>query len=114
MYPIIYTRWIALFGSLDSISTDAGTEFANNLLSNIMLKIGVHIKISALFNHQSNPVERFLRTLWNLLGAKMGNGEQDWEKSLIAIELAYNSSIHTSTGCSPARFFLGREVELPN
>ena len=42
----------------------------------------------------------------------MANGEQDWEKSIPAIELAYNSSIHASTGCSPARGFLGREVEL--
>ena len=44
----------------------------------------------------------------------MANGEQDWEQSIPAIELAYNSSIHASTGCSPARFFLGREVELPH
>ena len=38
---------------------DAGTEFPKNLLSNMMLKIGVHIKISAPYNHQSNPMERF-------------------------------------------------------
>ena len=44
----------------------------------------------------------------------MANGEQDWEKSIPAVELAYNSSIHAFTGCSPARFFLGREVELPH
>ena len=43
----------------------------------------------------------------------MANGEQDWEKSCPAVELAYNSSIHASTGCSLARFFFGREVELP-
>ena len=69
-----------------------------------MLKIRFRIKISAPYNHQSNPVEKFYRTLWNLLRAKMANGEQDWEKSIPAIELAYNSSIHASTGCSPARF----------
>ena len=101
----IYTCWIALFGSPDSISTDDGSEFVNNLLSNLMLKMGVRIKIAAPYNHQSNPVERFHRTLWSLLKAKMANGEQDWEKSISAIELAYNSSIYASTGCSPARGF---------
>ena len=70
----IYTRWIAIFGSLDSIRTDGETEFANNFLSNMMLKMGVHIKIYAPYNHKSNPVERFHRTLWN--------GEQNWETSL--------------------------------
>ena len=59
-------------------------------------------------------MERFHRTLWNLLRAKMANGEQDWEKSIPAIELEYNSSIHASTSCSPAKVFLGREVELPH
>ena len=66
------------------------------------------------YNHQSNPVERFHRTLWSLLRAKMANGERDLEKSIPAITLAYNSSIHASTGCSPARGFLGREVEIPH
>ena len=107
----ISTRWIAIFGSPDSIRTDAGTEFAQNLLSNMMLKMGVHIKISAPYNHQSNPVERFHRTLWNLLRAKIVNGEQDWEKSPSAIELANNLSIYTCVQrvfCS--KVFLGREV----
>ena len=44
----------------------------------------------------------------------MANGEQDWEISLPDIELAYNLSIHMSTGCSPASFVLVREVELPH
>ena len=108
----LYTRGIVLFGSPHSIRTDAGTEFANKLLSDIMLKIGVHIKISAPYNHQCNLVERFHRTLWKLLRANVANSEKDREKSLPAVELAYNSSIHASLGCSPARFFLGREVGL--
>ena len=110
----IYTSWIALFGSSDSIRIDAGTEFANNLLSNMMLKVGVHIKISAPYNHQSNLVERFHQTLWNLLRAKMANGEQDCEKSLPAIELAYYSNIHASTSCSPVRGFYYQSFTTPH
>ena len=41
-------------------------------------------------------------------------GNKTGEKSIPAVELAYNSSIHASTGCSPVRFFLGREVEIPH
>ena len=66
------------------------------------------------YSHQSNPMERFLRRSWSLLRTKMANGEQDWETSIPAVELAYNSTIHASTGCSLASFFLGREVELPH
>ena len=66
------------------------------------------------YNHQSNPVEQFHRTLWNLLRAKLANGERDWEHALPSITLAYNAAGHASTGCSRARGFLGREVEVPH
>ena len=79
-----------------------------------MLKMGVHIKISAPYNHQSNTVERIHRTLWNLLRAKIVNGDKDWEQYLPMIELAYNLSIHISTVCSPSSLFWIREVELPH
>ena len=103
----LYSRWISLFGTPESIRTDAGTEFNNSFLQNIMKRLGVQVKVGAPYNHQSNPVERFHKTLWALLRDKMSNGEQDWEKSLPSVELAYNASVHASTGCSPARGFLG-------
>ena len=110
----VYSRWIALFGTPESIMMDAGTELKNRLMENTMKKMAVNLKISAPYNHQSNLVERFHRMLGSLLRAKMANGEQDWEKSIPAVELAYNSSIHASNGCSPARGFLSQEVELPH
>ena len=110
----IYFNWIAKFGCPESIRTDAGTEFTNSLLANMMRRMGVQIKIMHPYNHQSNPVERFHRTLWNLLRAKLANGEQDWETTLPAVTLAYNAAGHSSTGCSPARGFLGREGEIPH
>ena len=114
MCSSIYTNWIATFGCPDSIRTDAGSEFVNSLLGNMMLIMGVRVKIMHPYNHQSNPAKRFHRTFWSLLRAKIANGERDWERSIPSITLAYNSSIHASTGCSPARGFLGREVEIPH
>ena len=110
----IYANWIAKFGCPDSIRTDAGTEFTSSLLTNMMKKMGVHVKIMHPYNHQSNPVERFHRTLWNLLRAKLANGEHNWEITLPAVTLAYNAASHSSIGCSPARGFLGREVDVPH
>ena len=110
----IYAGWIAKFGCPDAIRMDAGTEFTSSLLTNMMKKMGVHVKVMHPYNHQSNPVERFHRTLWNLLRAKLANGEKDWEAALPAITLAYNAASHSSTKCSPARGFLGREVDVPH
>ena len=79
-----------------------------------MLSLDVNIKIGFSHNHQSNPVERFHRTLWALLKAKRANGENDWEKSLPTLILAYNATQHYSTNSSPARIFLGRELNIPH
>ena len=45
---------------------------------------------------------------------EISDGEQDWETTLPAVTLAYNAANHSSTGCSPARGFLGREVDIPH
>ena len=66
------------------------------------------------YNHQSNQVERFHKTLWNLLKAKKSNGETDWEKGLSMLILCYNATQHSSTNHSPARLFLSRELNLPH
>ena len=72
---------------------------------NLLNALDVKIKIGFSHNHQSNPVERFHRTLWALLKAKKANGENDWEKSLPTLMLAYNATQHLSTNSSPPEFF---------
>ena len=103
----IMTNWISLHGAPATIRMDQGKEFDNALLKNLLKDLDVNIKIGFRHNHQSNPVERFHRTLWALLKTKEANGEDDWEKSLPTLILAYNATQHYSTNSSPARIFLG-------
>ena len=110
----IMTNWISLYGAPATIRMDQGKEFDNALLKNLLNALNVNIKIGFSHNHQSNPVERFHRTLWALLKAKKANGENDWEKSLPTLILAYNLTQHFSTNSSPARIFLGRELNIPH
>ena len=58
------------------------------------------------YNHQSNPIERFHKTIRSLLKAKKPIRKNDWEKRLPTLILAYNANQHYSTLCSPARLFL--------
>ena len=110
----IMTNWIRLYGAPAIIWMDQGKEFDNALLKTLLNSLDVNIKIGYSHNHQSNPVERFHRTLWALLRAKKANGEYDWEKSLPTLILAYNATQHYSTNSSPGRIFLGRELNIPH
>ena len=74
----IMTNWISLYGAPATIRMDQGKEFDNALLKNLLNALDVNIKIGFSHNHQSNPVERFHRTLWALLKAKRANGENDF------------------------------------
>jgi hypothetical protein len=110
----IMKNWIGLYGAPTSIRTDSGCEFKNSVIVTMMKALNVKVKVGTPYSHNSNPIERFHRTLWALLKGKRANGECNWEKSLPTLILAYNATQHYSTLCSPARVFLGRETNLPH
>ena len=105
--------WISLYGAPQTICMDQGSEFNNYFLKTMLEGLDVSIKVGHAHYNQSNPVERFHRTLWALLRAKKSNGENDWERSLPTLIMAYNATQHYSTLCSPSRVFLGRKLNLP-
>ncbi|BES95072.1 multicellular organismal development [Nesidiocoris tenuis] len=58
-------------------------------------------------------VERFNRTLVDLLSKTVGENQKDWDKQLPIALLAYRATEHSSTGFSPAMLLYGRELALP-
>ena len=103
----------SLYGAPQTICMDQGSEFNNYFLKTMLEGLDVSIKVGHAHYNQSNPVERFHRTLWALLRAKKSNGENDWERSLPTLIMAYNATQHYSTLCSPSRVFLGIKLNLP-
>jgi len=43
----------------------------------------------------------------------MSVSQRDWDECLAAVMAAYRATPHESTGYSPNRLFLGREVRMP-
>src|SRR5664279_236527 len=58
-------------------------------------------------------VERFHRTLNSMLGKVVSDNQRDWDERLPLVLAAYRASPHSSTGFTPNRLFLGREVCMP-
>jgi len=61
----------------------------------------------------NGAVERFHRTLNTMLGKVVSDTQRDWDDKLPAVMAAYRASPHESTGYTPNRLFLGREVRMP-
>ena len=58
-------------------------------------------------------VERFNRTVETLLSKFADDNQRDWDQHIPILLMAYHSAIHKSTGCSPAKLMLGRDLTLP-
>ena len=58
-------------------------------------------------------VERFNRTLLAMLAMFVSREHDNWDDLLAFMMLAYNTTVHTTTGFTPYRLVFGEECNLP-
>jgi hypothetical protein len=58
-------------------------------------------------------VERFNRTVQNMLSMFVNENRADWDDLLPYIMMAYRATVHESTGFSPNQMMFGREISCP-
>jgi hypothetical protein len=78
--------------------------------------IFLHIdKVRTSTNHpQANGgVERFNRTLAQMLTMYCQNKQRSWDEYLPQVMMAYRSAMHSTTHYSPNKMLFGREIMLP-
>ena len=104
------TGWIQPFFPPARLLSDQGGEFSGAEFS-AMLRANQVAKLSTTAYHpQGDSVaERFNRTLLEALGASLGADKRAWGKVLPSVITAYNSSVHSMTGHTPAFLMFSRE-----
>lgn len=111
---ILMRRWIVYHGVPRQIHTDQGTEFESTLMQTLARLLGFEKTRTSPYRPQSDgQVERFNRSLLNMLSAFVTDQALDWDEHLPYVCMAYRSSINTSTGCSPYSMVFGREYTMP-
>jgi len=61
----------------------------------------------------STNAERIHRTLKSMLNKVVSDSQRDWDVCLPHVLAAYRASLHSSTGFSPNRLFIGRKTYMP-
>ena len=131
-----FTRWIELFaiksagaedaadglmvhigryGSPSEIRTDNGTQFINETVIDLIKIIGSRHSTSTAYSHEENAlVERANKEVMRHLRAFLfeENVIKEWKTYLPLVMRIINSSVHTSTGVSPAQLLFGNSVDL--
>ena len=104
---------ICVFGCPLEILSDQGKEFVNKTWAELCQRLEIKKKETPPYNPNSNPVERFHRTLNAIFRTFLDREDPGWERYLPMACMAYNSKVHSATGQTPFVAWMGREARLP-
>ena len=108
------SNFVSRFGVPYVIHLDQGREFESRLFEEVCLLLGIEKTRTTPYHPQSDGlVERFNRTLQQMLSAFVNKERDDWDGHLPYVTMAYRATVHESTKFSPNRLMLGRETNSP-
>lgn len=112
---VLLSQWVARFGSPSKIITDNDTVFVSAGMNRLMQILDVRSWHSTVYHPQGNaPAESFNRFLKQQLTSLRTYAGDDLSLVEIVswILLAYRSTIHLTSGESPAYLALGHDISL--
>ncbi|GFS53716.1 retrovirus-related Pol polyprotein from transposon 297 [Trichonephila clavipes] len=95
------------------IQCDQGTSFTSALTTEFFERFGILVRHSSVYHPQSDPVERFHRTLKRLLRVLCLDAGSEWDKHLPSILLALRTVSHESTRYTPSELGYGKNLRTP-
>ena len=110
----LVTEFFTKFGCPRQIHTDQGREFQSELFKLLCDKFEINQTRTAPYRPNSDGlVERFNRTLKQMLGIFATENPRNWDDYLPYLLMAYRATQNKSTGCTPNLIFLQREITCP-
>ena len=106
--------WLPRYGFPLFLHSDQGKEFDNVMIHKLSELLGtVKTKTTPYHPRSDGLVERFNRTLLAMFAMFVSQEHDNWDDLLPFMMLAYNTTVHRSTGFTPYRLVFGDECNLP-
>ena len=110
----LVNRFISIFGVPLQLHTDLGSNFESKVFQEVCKLMGIDKTRTTVRRPQSDGmVERANRSIQNMISSYISDSQNDWDEHIPLLMMAYRSSVHESTGVSPAMMMFGRELTLP-
>lgn len=109
---IMWENLICNFGFPKRVHSDQGANFESEIVAELCKLAGVKSRTTP-YHPRGNPVERFNRTLLDLLGTLEDKKKEHWRKYVRPVVHAYNCTRNDATGESPFFLMFGRQPRLP-
>ena len=108
-----HDHWVCRYGIPEWVTTDNGREFAG-AFAHQLRRLGVeHVQTSAYHPQANGAVERLVRTMKEILAAKVTGAMHDWPAVMPQVRAEYMDRLHSSTGFSPNQLVYTTPVRLP-
>jgi transposase InsO family protein len=110
-----FSKVVKYHGLPDVIVSDRGPQWLSTFWSAVFARCGTDLRFSTAYHPQTDGAsERAIRTVVDTIRCCLDGLHEHWDRHLDAIELAYNSSVHASTGLAPFELLYGFNPRLPH
>ena len=114
MAKVLLDQLFSRFGMPEELLSDQGPEFESELVAEWCKALSVRkIRTNPYRLTTNGMLERFHRTLNQIIGSLVSEGQRDWDGCVQSVMAAYRASKHVVTGFSPNFLMLAREVRAP-
>lgn len=104
----LWENFIIYYGIPERLHTDQGPDFESKLIKELCEVAGIKKCRTTSYHRQGNPVQRFNRTLLNMLGTLQSKQKSKWKDHVKPLVHAYNCTRNDTTGYTPYELMFGR------
>jgi hypothetical protein len=109
----VFEQVVRLHGLPCSIVSDRDRVFTSNFWTELFGIVGTKLAMSSAYHpHTDGQTNRVNQCLEMYLRCAVHNSPKQWKSWLSQAEFWYNSSYHSSLGCSPFKALYGHEPNL--
>lgn len=111
---ILWEHMFMHYGFPRQLHSDQGRDFEAKVIHQLCKITNIKKTHSSPYHPKGNSqVERFNKTLMNMIGTLPQDKKKSWKKYVPSLVHAYNCSRNDATGVSPFFLMFGRQARLP-
>ncbi|XP_057179298.1 uncharacterized protein LOC130547386 [Triplophysa rosa] len=109
----LWENFMVHYGIPEKLHSDQGPDFESRTIKELCQVAGIHKVRTTPYHPRGNPVERFNRTLLDMLGTLEDSDKVRWRDHVRPLVHAYNCTRSEVTGFTPYQLMFGRQPRLP-
>ncbi|KAF7642191.1 hypothetical protein LDENG_00262800 [Lucifuga dentata] len=109
----LWENFLVHYGFPEKLLSDQGPDFESRTIKELCRIAGIQKVRTTPYHPRGNPVERFNRTLLQMLGTLENKDKSHWHEFVKPLVHAYNCTWNDVTGFTPYELMFGRQPRLP-